>query len=495
MVDIPLEKFDVAIIGAGTIGLFCAWKLSSSGRKVIVLERGGVKNEYYSNDFNFSRSVYSGATRGRMTGLGGTSAIWGGALIPSQQEDFKRFYENSMVEDLLSGISDVESFFALPEASYERTDDNLFPISKSCKIRSAKWAGVKNKNSFFRIKKLLKSTRMPEIILEARVLEWIFESGRIVAARYLSQNGREYQVTFDQLLVTCGALGNVQIIADIFRQAGIDTPKELGKHLSDHLSVPILELRIPRNLESLFSRQFGQRFVSGTSRRDFRIESSWKDSYDQPAFFLHFSQVGTGAFRIFRKLLESLSGGPRITIQESLRFLATFPTLLRMLYYVLRYRTLQISSTREITVYCVIEKLISEKCRIDGFATQQDSNSPLTIHWEILEEDISAVVNVQDSIYADLRNIFDEFRISIKKLEIMKPTQGNYEGIYHPTGVTRSDSKDGKGVVSQFGKLHSFTNVYAVSTGNLPRSGGTNPTMNALLIANLACLDMLRETT
>ncbi len=93
MAIIDLERSDtqnsfsceIAIIGAGAVGITMAAELSRRGHDVILLEAGGVSLEAQSqNIFNNARSSgvnHTGLHSGRFRMLGGTTNFWGGQLV------------------------------------------------------------------------------------------------------------------------------------------------------------------------------------------------------------------------------------------------------------------------------------------------------------------------------------------------------------------------------------------------------------------------------
>lgn len=76
------EPFDVAIIGAGVVGVFCALQLESQGLRIALIEGGGVTPDTLFNA-RFTEIIgraHSTTDSGRAMGLGGTGLLWGGQL-------------------------------------------------------------------------------------------------------------------------------------------------------------------------------------------------------------------------------------------------------------------------------------------------------------------------------------------------------------------------------------------------------------------------------
>src|SRR6516165_1683770 len=76
------EPFDVVVIGAGVVGLFCAIQLEKHGLRVAVIEGGDVVPDTACNGA-YTRLVgrpHRAIEDGRAMGLGGTGLLWGGQL-------------------------------------------------------------------------------------------------------------------------------------------------------------------------------------------------------------------------------------------------------------------------------------------------------------------------------------------------------------------------------------------------------------------------------
>lgn len=85
---------DICIVGGGAAGITLALELSGSGRRVILLESGGLKPE------PASQALYDGETtdeamhpppdKYRVRRFGGSTTIWGGRCMPMDPIDFER---------------------------------------------------------------------------------------------------------------------------------------------------------------------------------------------------------------------------------------------------------------------------------------------------------------------------------------------------------------------------------------------------------------------
>ncbi|WEK06457.1 MAG: FAD-dependent oxidoreductase [Candidatus Devosia phytovorans] len=76
---------DVAIVGAGAVGLLLAADLARAGKRVLLLEAGQTDPnaaDYVFDEISSAGRRFTGLQEGRFRTLGGTTTQWGGQLVP-----------------------------------------------------------------------------------------------------------------------------------------------------------------------------------------------------------------------------------------------------------------------------------------------------------------------------------------------------------------------------------------------------------------------------
>ena len=85
------KPFDVAIVGAGVVGVFCAAQLERRGFRVALIEGGDLTPDTLSNPryTEIAGRAHSTVDSGRAMGLGGTGLLWGGQLSEFSAADIR----------------------------------------------------------------------------------------------------------------------------------------------------------------------------------------------------------------------------------------------------------------------------------------------------------------------------------------------------------------------------------------------------------------------
>jgi choline dehydrogenase-like flavoprotein len=92
------DDYDCCVIGGGPAGITVALRLAAEGKRVVLVEGGGIEYSERSQSLYQSpstgREAYVDTKRQRM--LGGTSNHWAGRCRPMEPSDFSSSLPNGM---------------------------------------------------------------------------------------------------------------------------------------------------------------------------------------------------------------------------------------------------------------------------------------------------------------------------------------------------------------------------------------------------------------
>ena len=116
---------DIAIIGAGTVGIILSSLLVKKGFSIITLESGSEYQETETHQLNQvvnKKSIYHSAQKGRFRCLGGTSTRWGGAILPFSSKDMKLGGWPILNKEIKRYQKKVEDLFGVSPGNYDDPD-------------------------------------------------------------------------------------------------------------------------------------------------------------------------------------------------------------------------------------------------------------------------------------------------------------------------------------------------------------------------------------
>ena len=178
---------DVCIIGGGVIGLYIADRLLENGFSVSILERGPI-TPVDGSSLNLNavqlKDDYKGDKLGRSFGLGGTSSIWGGQLLPITRADISsrppnsprcwpipysviEAYTNKVINKLFAGRVNI---FSPVEKNTTKTDAvTSGSFSKFFEMRHSVWLPFSSRNFGKKYYRKFKDSEQVNIWLNAPV--------------------------------------------------------------------------------------------------------------------------------------------------------------------------------------------------------------------------------------------------------------------------------------------------------------------------------------
>lgn len=494
---------DVLVIGAGTVGLVAASRLTERGYRVVVVESGGMRQDGETHELNEvvqTGSPYQGAAHGRFRCLGGTSSRWGGALIPFAAADCRLDEWPMDPAEVFRYIPEVESLFGLTPGPYDI--DGVFKgMQPGFCARLAKWPQFRHRNVATLYARQLRESRDLQVWLNATATEFNVSQGSLHSVIARSRTGGELRISAREVIIAAGAIETTRLLLLMDEQNGnslFGDDSQLGRFFSDHLSVAIADVEVTdRNALNML---LGFRFERKGVMRNIRFELSEHTSlrHSIPACFAHvsFTDAGSSGFNALREAFRLLQQRRLPTPQLIGQLVVSTPWLARALWWRFARQRLMYPANAQIQLHLVVEQVPRAENQIRLCVGRVDAfGQPLAeISWDVAPEDIENVRRAMDALvnawHASAMAACT--RLKPYAFEHIARQLGEGGGIFHPVGSARMAERPERGAVDRNLRPFRVRNVSVVSTAVLPRSGGSNPTMT-LLCLGLHCSDRLSQ--
>ncbi len=508
--DDQTEAADVCIIGGGIAGLVAAQRLCGLGKRVAIVESGGIRDDGSTHILNYVDNrgrEYKGATLGRSRSLGGTSTRWGGALIPFLSEDLQaRSYLGVgawpiEMSELLPYVTEVEKIFDVGHTPYDETlldtlrSNELVPRQDPDFVaRFAKWPAFRNRNVASLFKGTLQNS--PQLSTWVNATATCFrtdsDSGTISALAAESLSGTKLTLSAKQFIVAAGAIESTRLLLLLNRQmeetlfAGCQV---LGRGLHDHVSFEgaVIETQRHRALNRLAAFRFHQNIM-----RSLRLELSpaAQKSERVASSFGHISVAGppSSGMASLRALFRGLQQRGHLRLQDAFNLTRDLPYLISAGWWRLYRNQLYWPAPARYAMHIVVEQLpshanaISLSHEVDALGTPK-----ALVQWDIGREELRAA-----RVFA---RRFDSYwrRQGLSKIGSLnwsldpEDDQGGFpdstDDIFHPGGTTRMGTCRSEAVVDKHLTLFAVPNLHVVSTSTFPSGASANPTLMLMAFA------------
>ena len=504
----PIQT-DLCILGTGPVGLILASGAANRGLSVTLLEVGGSNATIgaESLDVHFDRRPYRGATIGRALGLGGTSNLWGGQLLPVRPADLLARPQIAAAAWPIT-YAEIEPYFGALQAmldirsggfdfgSMRATSHGLSSLDfTDWTPRLSKWLAFGKRNMVAALKDPLKEQAGVRVWLNANVDGWhVSEASGKRRVRELvatSPEGESLRVQPRAVVIAGGALESARSILEFNAQArplsaGID--ELAGRYLHDHLSLRIARVHI-HDLGA-FEDRFAP-FFEGPTMRSLRMElpANTLESELLPALYAHFVAVApdNSGFAVVRDCLRSLQRRDlRLASASAMRVPRALPGITKVIYTKVVKKRLAFPVGSEIYLNVDLEQTPRYENRVYLGAAYGGARQPMHIDWDVTED--------APRIASSVRRYFERFWAQnslgrIASLEFLDFHGGahawndNVYDLYHPAGTTRMASDPAHGVVDANLKVHGTSNAYIAGSSVFPSMGAANPTFTAMALA------------
>jgi len=462
---------DVAIIGAGTIGLTLAHELVIEGLDVVLIERGNKEIEKYDiSELFMSGEPYTAAYDGRIIGIGGTSRIWGGALIPFTPADTRDWVQS--LEYLTPRIKRIEKLFKVSDMpNLDRVEN--FDLHDYF-LAYAKVPSGYNRNTWNLTRSTLESSPNFRLLTETVVDQIVTRntSDYLHCSNKLDESVFEVKAKFT--IIAAGAIESTKLLARI-------EPKnnQVGERLSDHLQIKIGTI-YPSNWRS-FLKKFG--LYGDTKGRQmlprfvFRDHIEIEPNNTKSAHYvsIHYNRDAKG-FAELREILEFKQSGSRPTLAVYRNLLNSLVGVSRIFIYLLLFKRIYFSSKLPVDLVLVIEPLESLGKILTNEITE--------IKYHVADAEIDNVLNSTKRFYSFWeKKLQSEYGIIQDKILSFDATRIRLKSSsYHPVGTTSMATNQIDGAIKSNLSTKDNPRIFVASTSVLPKSGSGNPTLMALAL-------------
>lgn len=494
------------IIGGGIAGLVLAAKLREQKVRVVVLESGGREHVEGIDPLNQvvqAGEDYRGATDGRARCLGGTSTIWGGALIPFLPQDLAaRPYINLppwaiAPEDLAPYVAELETVFGIDGGAYEA------PLSRTRATtgtdpdfisRAAKWPTFKRRNVATLFKRRIETDTDWSVWFNATATHFDYDegTGRLIGVVARHRSGRTVRVTAHNVVVCAGAIEATRLLLLLDRQSSgriFQNCSALGCYFHDHVATQVADINAhdPRALNRLAGYHF-----SGPTMRSLRFElaPTAQAAERVGSAFGHItfkSERGAG-FGALQEFMRSLQRTGKIDLGSALRVARDAPYLMQVGYWRYVYGQLRWPEPASYQLHVVAEQAPRVTSRIFLSETRDPLDMPhAAIDWRVGPAEHATIGAFTRRFDAYWRR---QGWTDIGELKwfsgVLEDHIGSFTqvgGLFHPGGTTRMGLDGHAAVVDRDLRTFAVPNLWVASTSAFPSGASANPTMTLILCA------------
>lgn len=513
----PAEtRTDVCIVGGGTAGIFLAAALRRRGVGVVVVETGaspGRRPAEFGERVHQRGIHYRGAELGRCFGLGGTSVLWGGQMIPVtpldmasrpwtgveawpiRHEELAPYFDEVAAVLGLKGVHPAEE--QEDQSLVVRHFSRLSRIGAEFDVRLSAWLPFKSRNFAQEFADALRDDPDLRVWLNARVnsLDTSPDVGhrRVTSVTIRNMAGNTLVIHARRFVLCAGALETTRLLLEHDeRTAGSITRlgSPLGRYFSDHLSATCGQFQ--RHSRSRFNSAVAPIFSHGLMRTPrLELSAACQRSHELPSAFAHvtFRTHGDTGFDIVRNFLRRRQGERHSLGLSPGRVGRLVHDVTAMAYWRYARSRLWIPVQADVLLQVDLEQIPNRESRL-LLSDERDANGRrrLIVDWRVTERDVAAIRAVtrltgdrwQKSQLADLATLELVPDQSFDSFEML------YD-VYHPTGTIRMGRTPADSVVDSDLRLWATENCYVSTTAVFPTAGSANPGFTHLaLTARLA---------
>lgn len=500
-------RYDVCVVGAGAAGISLAVELLRLGRRVLLLEAGGLQFEANTHALYRGHSEglpFAGLEEGRFRGLGGTTTQWGGQILEIDENIFERrpwisksgwpfpkselapFYERALeLERLTGALDDPDMIWRGLGLKALHTGPELVSVF-------SRWCPETNLATIHGAA-LRKETNLT-VILHANVcaLELGEDRQSVSAVRCRSLSGREARFQANVFILAPGGIETTRLLLQPMED-GKGAPwnrfDQVGKGFQEHLVCTVATVK-PTGLRS------PEAYFDYSATGGFRYHLKLKLSPGAQQRLEVLDVCGTvtvttngedklaQAYETFRLL--RMRRFDRLTLKRLAQF---FGNLHRLIWHKIPYsrgasrKSAPHRQVLRLTVHCEQSPDAEGTIRLSEDRDQLGLFRAI-VDWRTSSLELKSIRAMLETAKAAFEagglgelipdpGVLDDDDALILRLR---------ESSHHIGGARMSDRPEG-GVVDRDLKLFGVSNAYVCSSAVFPCAGFANPTHTIIALA------------
>jgi hypothetical protein len=483
---------NVAVIGAGPVGILFAKLCIDKGHQVTLIESGNLDEESKllskrNYVFKSPSSMPAGVHK-----IGGGSTLWRARISEFQDSDFLKKgvggiglwpFEKDELEMhyaklyRLLGVGGFSDF----EAMVQYFPKVMQQLPNSFELRVFRFC---NPDFFIHLFKDIRSNENLKV-LEGNFCKSILKTAdeNILTVELLKKNFNLEYIDFQAVVITCGTLQSTAILQRSQDLMGENSIRLTGKYLMEHLEGFIGNVMFLNKK----NREYFSSFALDSNNRAIKsfyglgTALALKNNSSKNELNVHFELRNPMPHFQIPILLEKYEVLNTALIQTLVRL---FIYLERAVSYVLRrlrnylFKIFQISY---FGIYIKSEEIAFEESEV--YMPDVDENALVYNH----KVSTLTYQKLHDTILEFQREFYLNFKTKIrlyKKAKSLSDLKLLFGANWHPMGTTRMGVDPKNSVVNEDLALHGVPNCYVLSASVFPTGSNSNPTFTTLALAS-----------
>jgi len=459
-------KYDVCVCGTGPAGITTARKLALRGKKVLLVEGGGLEYSDQSQDIYDGKNVgrlYWGIQAFRLRYFGGTSNHWSGRCGVLDAIDFEpREYFGLpgwpiSREQVMHGLAEAQDIVDIGGKDLSPFDDPEFQTSL---FRQSGFALSPPTRFSKKYDAEIRRSDKIDFFYNANLVDLRLtdDLSRVRGLLVKNYNGDIVEVSAKRFVLALGAIETARILLNANSQmaAGVGNNSGMvGRCFMEHLNVPIGRFIVT-------APEFWQNAVALVPTTEFMVKNNIGNGI--LSFGPNANPVSYGRLRVLKQFLRETG--------------CTLPALVEIARKVVSF-----DCPGDGLITSLIEQTPNPDSRV-GLSNELDKLGlrRVQLNWQINDRDKRTIRVLAIEAAKEMARL-NRARIKLAPFIIDPNLEMEVDVHAHQMGTTRMSNDPRYGVVNENCQVHGVENLYLIGSSVFSTGGGTNPTLTIVLLA------------